>query len=233
MRILNHELSEKTQKIYNEIINDLDLPVEIRQIEGDDTESNGYCQMNDNHYLVYVDGQLEDDVFESVLIHELLHCKQIQEGCPGLIPAKYGDYPARFIASTINSVVADIDVEAQLSELGLHSDYIDHFRYLDAIAAINEYNNPYLSEVYLPLCALNLVLIKKTSRDPSYYDELYILFENQDDMVIQTAEEIINIIDKYGYKTAREQLRSIRRIAICLGWRARLRIVYNGIEQAV
>jgi hypothetical protein len=196
-------------------------------------EYNGYALKNNTHYLVYINPKLRDDIFESVLIHELLHCKQIQAGIPGLIPARYGDDIAKFISSEINSVVADIDVEEQLLLLGLHSDYIDNKRYTESLESLNEYNNKKLIEVYSVMSALNLVLIKKTSNNLSHYEEVYKALSIQDKDITIMAEGINNIIDKYGYKTPRDQIKSIRRIAILIGWRERLKIVYNGFEQDV
>jgi hypothetical protein len=90
-----------------------------------------------------------------------------------------------------------------------------------------------LKDIYSVISALCLILIKKTSNNPSYYEELYKEYSIQDKNIIDMAEGINNIIDKYGYKTPSDQRISIRRIAIFTGWRARLKIVYNGMEQAV
>lgn len=233
MRILNHEISSQAIEIYNQIIDRLKLPVKIGKVGKDHSESNGYCLKNDDQYLVYVDAKLRDDVFESVLIHELLHCIQIEKGSPGLIAANYGDYVSKTIASMITSLVADIDVEDKLSSFGMHSDYIDHVRYIDAIEVLKEYSNKNYVEIYPVTSALNLVLIERTSNSSSYYEELYNKLRNQDENIIEIAEGVSNIIGKYGYKTPREQLRSIRRIAIFIGWRAKFRIVYNGVTQEV
>lgn len=206
--------------------------IKILKIDNSNTKDNGYCLKNNDHYLIYINDKLESNQFETVLIHELLHCKQIQEGYPGLIPAIYGDYQAKYVASMINSVLADIDVEKQLTDMGLHSDYIDYERFKDAKEYANE-NYEDIQQFFSIMSALYLILCKFTARDVAYYEEIYIVFNNKDKGITDLSNKISEIIEKYGYKTPSEYLRSLRRIAIVTGWRDRFKIKYNGIEQKV
>lgn len=234
MFILNHELSIKAEKISNEIMKDLHKPIQFKNIDkGHISDSNGYVLDDAEYFYVHIKKELKQDVFESILIHELLHCVQKDAGSPGLMAKKYGDSAALGIASLINAALLDIDVEDQLFRLKMHSDEVDNNRYNDSIESIDFYNNTEIRDYYMISAALFLVLIDKTSANPDHYLNLVNLYKSIDYKIIELFKQIYNIIDQYGVKTPQQQCRSMRRVAIASGWRDRLTMRYNGFDQDI
>lgn len=234
MIVENRKLSEKTQKIYSDIVSNLTNPIKFGHKSSIANSAYGYTLGNEKKHIINISKNLDDEIFEITLIHELLHCLQREKGIPGLIPAVKGDFIALQIASIINSLVSDLDVEEELRKLGISSHVIDEERFKDAKQAYEEfelYNVP--SDVKTIVSAINLTLIRNTDKNNNYYNELRNLFLEKSPEIIKMSEEINEVIENHGYKTPREMLRSMRRIAILTGMREKFKIVYNGVEQEV
>jgi hypothetical protein len=226
-------LSESAEKICNEIINNLSKPVQFNKISKNHIEDdNGYLYEDESQYYIRLNSKLKQDTFESVAIHELLHCLQREGGGPGMT-AREGDEAAGSIASLINSVIYDIDVERRLFELNMHSNEIDNNRFNDCLEALEFYNFDKLRELYIVSSAMFLILIKRTTANHNHFENLYSMYKGIDDRIVDLADQIDNILEKYGFSTPQEQCRSMRRIAIASGWRNRLAINFNGTIQEI
>ncbi len=232
MDVLGRSLSDAAQTYYSKITAELKYPVQIESLNREaHPGTEGYSQFNDNLHKIYLDQSLSNEVFETTLLKELLHCKHQEVSAPWVRPA-VEDQRLLFYATNINSLVADIYIEKQLSEIGMHSEEKDLSRLNELVLMRDDEYLPHMRDTYVHLCATLFTMIFFTCADRERYEEVVQLFED-DQEVIKLTETLIDIIKTHGYSTPREQMRSIRRIAVCFGLKGKLLLVYNGTEAMI
>lgn len=235
MKILGLDLTERGEQAYQEIKDSLTKPVIINKLDPKMVlDTNGRMSEEENHFRIELNVKMDREAFDSVLIHELLHCKQLQEGSPS-ITAAYENDTLSVLASAINGMVNDIDVENRMEAYGLHSEKIDWNRYQDFKELLSYIDDePELNEPGIILGACMLILIKYTSHFKEHYDDLIHHIKEKGYLeFLELAEKFDEILKTHGYSSPREQLRSLRRIAIATGLRDEFLLVVDRIAQEI
>ena len=116
MVILDKALSEKIEKVYQEIERKLNAPVVILKMDTSNQEEMTkpcYYDGRKNEYVIKLDTELTDELFFNALIRNMIYCLQMAEQSP-MLEANPKDYDAVNVAAMINSVVLDINLEMRL-----------------------------------------------------------------------------------------------------------------------
>lgn len=235
MKLLGLDLTERGEQAYNEIKGSLIKPVIIQKLDPNKVlDTNGRMSEEEDHFRIELNVKMDREAFDSVLIHELLHCRQLQEGSPSITTA-YEDDTLSVLASAINGMVNDIDVENRMETYGLHSEKIDWNRYQDFKELLYYLDDePEMNEPGIILAACMLVLLKYTSHFKEHYEELIEMIREKGYLeFLELAEKFDEILKTHGYSSPREQLRSLRRIAIATGLRDEFLLVVDRTAQEI
>lgn len=234
MKISNHQISANGEQVISLIYANLSKDVNISTVTKEHKGSNGYMSQDENSYQVFINFNLEDNEFEYVLINQLLHCAQIDKGIPILIPVNQADHGAKLMAPMLNSLISDIDAEEQQKNLGFKSEVLEKEKVSLALSNYEKYgNDEHYKELYTAIGAFDLVFLKKNTSDAESFLKLYAIHKQNNPIITEVADTILEILEKYGYTTPQEQVASMRRIVIKIGWRSRFKIYYNGSLQDI
>ena len=109
MELLGKTLSEKTEQIYTEILGKLTDNLTILPMDlGNPMDVNRPCyhDVRGKEYVIKLDKDMEDSLFENALLRNMIYCLQMEEGSPILEPNPQ-DQMAMNAASMINSTILD------------------------------------------------------------------------------------------------------------------------------
>lgn len=230
MVILDKTLSEKIEKVYNEIESCLNAPVQISKLDVENQEDvmkPCYYDGRENLYVIKLDTELEDNLFENALIRNMIYCKQMAEGSP-LLEANPKDHFAVNVAGMINSVILDINLELQMKEYGIKLDEIDNMRMGDLFMFLRGDMAQTHRDMYNAMSSLQVILLHYTAENQDNVDQIIETFAISDPDLFEYIQKCTAIIDKYGCDTARGQMRCMRKIALALDMKDRMKIFYEG-----
>ncbi len=231
MELLGITLSEKAEKIYNDIVEDLIYPINFSVLNPENTdEFNQQVAMDtgNKEFIVKVDKTLESNLFENALIRNLIYCRQLSNQAPVLTPRNKSDLDATQVAMMVSSVIMDIDVENTLKKYDMHIDDIDTMRLSDLFAflksGISDYNRP----LYHALTALQVTLLYFTTSKKENIEQIVETFYLSDPEAMEIIDKFVEIIDKYGVEDNRGMMRCMRRMVIACNMRGRINLEYEG-----
>ncbi len=231
MDILEKTLSEKTEKLFNEIVKTLVYPVTILKMDPENNEEVSHPVAMDTgkkEFIIKVDSGLSDELFENALIRDVIYCQQMSDRAPALIPVSDADIDAQQTAMMISSVIMDIDVEHKLKKHDMHIDDIDTMRLSDLFAFLKSGMSDYNRDLYHILVALQIALLLLTSSKPKNIEEIIESFYLSDSKAMEMIDKIIDIIDRYGVEDNRSMMRCMRKIGLACGMKGRLKLEYEG-----
>ncbi|MCI5597506.1 MAG: hypothetical protein MR380_12505 [Lachnospiraceae bacterium] len=230
MVILNKTLSEKIEGVYRDIEGKLHDPVVISAMDTNNQEEMMkpcYHDSKANQYVIKLDAELEDSLFENALIRNMIYCLQMEEGSPLLDPNPH-DNDAVNVAAMINAVILDINLEQRLKDYEIVLDEIDNMRMGDLFMFLrgnmSETNRP----LYNKLASLQVVLLYYTAEKKENVEQIMETFQLSDPDLYTYIEKCIEIIDKYGCDTVRGQMRCMRKIALAMDMKDKIKIYYEG-----
>lgn len=141
MKILDREISKKSESAYIALTNGLSKPLCFSEIKKG-ISAFGQCDINNpTSYLIYLNAELPQDIFEVNALHEIAHAAQDNRGYPYLRvnPILEKSIRREHIESLqheIQSRILDIFVINDLKKLGISSEYFISYgfsRIMDAI----------------------------------------------------------------------------------------------------
>ncbi|MDO4555970.1 MAG: hypothetical protein Q4B70_12605 [Lachnospiraceae bacterium] len=229
MIILDKTLSEKTENIYNEIAGKLNAPVSISKMDTANPEEAAkpcYYDGRSKEYVIKLDTELEADLFENALIRNMIYCLQMAEGSPMLEPNP-NDYDAVNVAAMINSVILDINLEMRLKGYEVSLDEIDNMRMGDLFMFLRSDMSETNRDLYNKMASLQVVLLYYTAEKKENVEQIMETFELSDPVLYEYIAKCIDIIDKYGCDTARGQMRCMRKIALAMDMKDKMKIFYE------
>lgn len=230
MELLGKTLSEKIEKIYQEIEEKLSDPLNIlvMDIENElDVNRPCYHDVKGKEYVIKLDVTMEDKLFENALVRNLIYCLQMEEGAPILEPNPK-DQMAVTAASMINSTILDINLELRLKEYGVVLDEIDTMRLGDLFAFLRTDMAQRHREMYNIVTCLQVLLIYFTAEKKENIEQIIETFELSDPDLCELIDKGISIIEKYGCDTTRGQMRCMRKLALMLGMKDKIKVFYEG-----
>lgn len=230
MELLGKTLSEKIEKIYQEIEGKLSDPLKILVMDVEnqmDLERPCYHDVRAKEYVIKLDATMEDNLFENALVRNLIYCLQMEEGAPILEPNPK-DQMAVTAASMINSTILDINLELRLKEYGIVLDEIDTMRLGDLFTFLRTDMAQRHREMYNVVTCLQVLLIYFTAENKENVEQIIDTFALSDPALCELIDKGIDIIKKYGCDTTRGQMRCMRKLALMLGMKDKIKIFYEG-----
>ena len=230
MVILDKTLSEKIQGVYEEIEGKLHHPVVISKMDTSNQEEMTrpcYYDGRTEEYIIKLDTELEDNLFENALIRNMIYCLQMDEGSPILEPNPK-DNEAVNVASMINAVILDINLEMRLKAYEIVLDEIDNMRMGDLFMFLRGDLCVTNRELYNKMASLQVVLLYYTAEKKENVKQIMESFEISDEVLYEYIVKCIDIIDKYGCDTVRGQMRCMRKIALLMDMKDKVKVFYEG-----
>ncbi len=231
MEILGKQINDRTEAIVNDITSKLVYPVEYRKMNVNSQEDLEHPVAMDNgqkKFLICIDNDLSDELFENALIRDLIYCQQMNDNVPILQAKSEQDLDARQVAMMISSVIMDIDMENKLKAYGMHLDDVDTMRLADLFdflkAGMSEYNRP----LYHNLTGLQVTLLLMTSSKPKNVEDIIQTFHLSDPEAMELIDKYVDIIDRYGVNDKRSMMRCMRKMAVASGMKGRMLLEYDG-----
>ena len=231
MEILGITLSEKTEKLYTDIVDDLIYPVNVMVLDPGNQEDCAHPVSMDTgkkEFVIKVDKTLEQNLFENALIRDVIYCHQMSSNAPVLSPVSEADKDADQVAMMISSVIMDIDVENILKKHDMHIDDIDTMRLSDLFgflrAGMSEYNRP----LYHNLTALQITLLYFTSSNQDNIKQIIETFYLSDPQAMDKIDKFVEIIDRYGVDDNRSMMRCMRKLVGACDMKGRINMEYEG-----
>ena len=230
MELLGKTLSEKIENIYKDIEGKLSDPVKVLAMDinnQEDVNRPCYHDGKAKEYVIKVDTSMEDNLFENALIRNMIYCLQMEEGSPLLDPNPK-DQMAVTAASMINSTILDINLELRLKDYGVVLDEIDTMRLGDLFMFLRtdmaQRNRP----MYNIVTCLQVLLIYFTMENKENIEQIIDTFELSDPELCELIDKGIEIIEKYGCDTTRGQMRCMRKLALILDMKDKIKVYYEG-----
>jgi hypothetical protein len=230
MDILNKNLSEKTERIYKEIEGKLTSPVIISKMDVENQEESMhpcYFDGRKREYIIKLDTDLEDNLFENALLRNMIYCLQMEEGSP-LLEANPNDHNAVNVAAMINSVVLDINLEQRLKAYEVVLDEIDNMRMGDLFMFLRGDISDVNRDVYNKMASLQVIMLYFTAEKRENVEQIMETFQLSDPDLYSYIEKGIDIIEKYGCDTVRGQMRCMRKLALTMDLKDKAKIFYEG-----
>ncbi|MDO4976565.1 MAG: hypothetical protein Q4E53_04805 [Eubacteriales bacterium] len=231
MEILGITLTEKTEAAYKELAQDLIYPVTFLELDPENQEDCSHPVAMDTgkkEFIVKLDKNLEQNLFENALIRDIIYCEQMSRQAPILTPTSQHDLDANQVAMMISSVIMDIDVENKLKKYDMHIDDIDTMRLSDLFAflksGISEYNRP----LYHAFAGLQITLLYFTTSKRENVQQIIETFYLSDPEAMDSIDKFVSIIDKYGVEDNRAMMRCMRRLAVACNMKGRINLEYEG-----
>lgn len=231
MEILGKTLSEKAEKLYNEITGELIYPVNILKMDPENTEDCSHPVAMDTgkkEFIVKVDSGLEDYLFENALVRDLIYCQQMSNQAPSLTPVSDKDIDAYQTAMMISSVIMDIDVENKLKANDMHIDDIDTMRLSDLFAFLKAGMSDYNRKLYHILVGMQITLLLFTTSKKENVQQIIETFYLSDKEAMDMIDKFVDIIDKYGVDDNRSMMRCMRKLGLACDMKGRLNLEYEG-----
>lgn len=231
MEILGKNLSEKTEKLYNAIAQSLIYPVKLVKMDPENEEDCSRPVAMDTgkkEFIVKVDSELSDDLFENALIRDMIYCQQMSTQAPVLTPVSEHDLDAYQTAMMISSVIMDIDVENKLKANDMHIDDIDTMRLSDLFAFLKAGMSDYNRELYHILVGLQITLLLFTTSKRKNVEDIIETFYLSDPEAMEMIDKFVDIIDRYGVEDNRSMMRCMRKIGLACNMKGRLNLEYEG-----
>ena len=231
MELLGITLTEKTEHIYKELVEELIYPVDIQVLDPGNVEDCSHPVAMDTGkktFIVKVDKTLEQNLFENALIRDIIYCRQMSSQAPVLSAVSEHDLDANQVAMMISSVIMDIDVENRLKAYDMHIDDIDTMRLSDLFAflksGISEYNRP----LYHAFAGLQITLLYFTTSKRENIQQIIETFYLSDPEAMTAIDKFVDIIDRYGVADNRSMMRCMRKLAVACGMKGRIKLEYEG-----
>lgn len=229
MVILDKTLSEKTEGIYKEIEEKLTSPVVISRMNTENQKEvmqPCYFDGKKREYIIKLDTELEDSLFENALLRNMIYCLQMEEGSP-ILEANPSDHNAVNVAAMINSVILDINLEQRLKDYEVVLDEIDNMRMGDLFMFLRGDMSEVNRDLYNKMSALQVVLLYFTAEKRENVEQIMQTFELSDPDLYEYIQKCIDIIEKYGCDTVRGQMRCMRKIALAMDLKDKVKIFYE------
>lgn len=230
MVILDKILSEKTEGIYKEIEEKLTSPVIISRMNTEDQKEMMqpcYFDGKKKEYVIKLDTDLADNLFENALIRNMIYCLQMEEGSP-ILEANPNDHNAVNVAAMINSVILDINLEQRLKAYEVILDEIDNMRMGDLFMFLRGDMSEVNRDIYNKMASLQVVLLYFTAEKRENVEQIMETFELSDPDLYGYIQKSIEIIEKYGCDTVRGQMRCMRKIALAMDLKDKAKVFYEG-----
>lgn len=231
MEILGKTLSEKTEKLYNEIAAGLVYPVDILKMDPENQEDCSHPVAMDTgkkQFIIKIDNGLEDALFENALVRDMIYCQQMSNQAPMLTPVSDKDLDAYQTAMMISSVIMDIDVENKLKANDMHIDDIDTMRLSDLFAFLKAGMSDYNRELYHIMVGLQITLLLFTTSKRENIQQIIETFYMSDPEAMEMIDKFVDIIDRYGVEDNRSMMRCMRKIGLACKMKGRLNLEYEG-----
>lgn len=231
MELLGKTLSEKTEKIYTELKDKLTDTLVISKMDLNnkmDVERPCYHDVKAGEYVIKLDDQLADPLFENALLRNLIYCVQMEEGSPILDPNPQ-DQLAMTAAAMINSTVLDINLEQRLADYGVEKPAdLDTMRLEDFFMFLRTDTAQTNRSLYDIVVSLQMIMLYFTVDNEESVNQVLLTFEMSDPALFDLIHKGIDIIEKYGYDTTRGQMRCMRKLALMLGMKDKIKVYYEG-----
>lgn len=231
MELLGKTLSEKTEKIYTELLDKLTDKLVISAMDPNnqkDVERPCYHDVQSGEYVIKLDPQLEDGLFENALLRNMIYCVQMEEGSPILDPNPH-DQLAVTAAAMINSTVLDINLEQRLADYGVEKPAdLDTMRLEDFFLFLRTDAAQRNRTLYDIVVSLQVIMLYFTVDNEESMNQVLMTFEMSDPALFDLIHKGIDIIEKYGYDTTRGQMRCMRKLALMLGMKDKIKVYYEG-----
>lgn len=231
MELLGKTLSEKTEQIYTEILGKLTDKVSILPMDlGNPMDVNRPCyhDVRAKEYVIKLDKDMEDSLFENALLRNMIYCLQMEEGAPILEPNPQ-DQLAMTAASMINSTVLDLNLEKRLEDYGVEKPAdLDMMRLEDFFMFLRTDMAQRNRTLYDIVACLQMILLYFTVDNEENINQVLLTFEMSDLALFDLIHKGIDIVEKYGFDTTRGQMRCMRKLALMLGMKDKIKIFYDG-----
>ena len=231
MELLGKTLSEKTEQIYTELLGKLTdkLVISVMDItKQDDVNRPCYHDTKAGEYVIKLDNQLEDSLFENALLRNMIYCVQMEEGSPILDPNPR-DQLAVTAAAMINSTILDINLEQRLDDYGVAKPAdLDTMRLEDFFMFLRTDTAQTNRTLYDIVASLQMIMLYFTVDTEESINQVLMTFEMSDPALFDLIHKGIDIIEKYGYDTTRGQMRCMRKLALMLGMKDKIKVFYEG-----
>lgn len=236
MEILGKTLSDKVEAVYKKYEKELVYPVVfLKQNPEDPEDINRPVAMDTGkkQFIVKIDSDLEDNLFENALIRDMIYCLQMSNQAPALTAVKEEDLDAYQTAMMISSVIMDIDVENQLKEYEMHLDDIDTMRLSDLFSFLKSGMSDYNRALYHVMTGLQITLLLFTSSNPKSIEDIVSTFNLSDPAAMELIDKFVSIIERYGVADNRSKMRCMRKMGLACNMKGRLNLEYQGKVSAI
>ena len=231
MQILSKTLSDKTEAVYKRFEEDLVYPVIfLKQDPGSEEDISRPVAMDTGkkQFIIKIDDDLEDALFENALIRDIIYCKQMSDRAPVLSAVKDDDLDAYQVAIMISSVIMDIDVENKLKEYDMHMDDIDTMRLADLFSFLKSGMSDYNRALYHVLTGLQITLLLFTASNKKNIEDIIQTFYMSDPDGMDFIDKFVSIIERYGVADNRSMMRCMRKIGLAANMKGRINLEYEG-----
>ena len=231
MELLGITLTEKTEKLYTDIVDDLIYPVTVLEMDPENQEDFNHPVSMDTgkkKFVIKVDKTLDQHLFENALIRDAIYCHQLSSQAPVLTAKSEADKDAAQVAMMISSVIMDIDVENVLKKNDMHIDDIDTMRLSDLFGFLKSGMNDYNRPLYHNLTGLQILLLYYTTSKRENIQQIIETFYLSDPEAMEQIDKFVEIIDKYGVDDNRSMMRCMRKLVGACGMKGRINMEYNG-----
>lgn len=231
MELLGITLSENTAKLYTDIVDDLIYPVKVMVMDPenyDDCTHPVSMDTGKKEFVIKVDKNLEQNLFENALIRDVIYCHQMSDQAPVLSAVSEADKDAYQVAMMISSVIMDIEVENVLKKNDMHIDDIDTMRLSDLFGFLKSGMNDYNRPLYNILTGLQITLLYFTTSKRDNIQQIIETFYLSDPDAMTQIDRFVEIIDKYGVEDNRSKMRCMRKMVAACDMKGRINMEYNG-----
>ena len=231
MQILSKTLSDKTEAVYKRFEEDLVYPVIfLKQDPASEEDISRPVAMDTGkkQFIIKIDDDLEDALFENALIRDIIYCKQMSDRAPVLSAVRDDDLDAYQVAIMISSVIMDIDVENKLKEYDMHMDDIDTMRLADLFSFLKSGMSDYNRALYHVLTGLQITLLLFTASNKKNIEDIIQTFYMSDPDGMDIIDKFVSIIERYGVADNRSMMRCMRKIGLAANMKGRINLEYEG-----
>ncbi len=231
MDILGKKITEKTEKIYRELIDGFQYPVKFVKMNPEDTDDVTRPVAMDNgnkEFIVKLDVGLSDELFENALVRDVIYCKQMNDDAPQLFPNRNDDVDAMQISMMVSSVLMDINMENKLKEYDMHIDDVDTMRLSDLFEFLKSGMSDYNRKLYHVYAGLQITLLYFTTSKKKNIEEIIQTFMLSDPDAMSEIDKYVAVIEKYGVDDNRSMMRCMRKLVPAAGMKGRIKLIYEG-----
>lgn len=231
MEILGKVLSDRTEAVFKKYEGELVYPVVFLKQNSEDPEDlNRPVAMDTGkrQFIIKIDSDLEDNLFENALIRDMIYCLQMSNQAPVLSAVKDEDLDAYQTAMMISSVIMDIDVENRLKEYDMHLDDIDTMRLADLFSFLKSGMSDYNRALYHVMTGLQITLLLFTSSNPKSIEDIVTTFNMSDPEAMELIDKFVSIIERYGVADNRSMMRCMRKMGLACNMKGRINLEYQG-----